>query len=83
VLLDAGRKRRRQSGLLQVGAVVTAGRESEGLKLFGGEECGDVFVAGGGSAAMERVVGEKSHVCVNFAVEGRRGRCRLHGASVE
>ena len=63
------RQGRGQGDLLQVGAVVAAGREAEGLELRSGEERGDVLVASGGAAAVEFIVGEEGHVGANFAVE--------------
>jgi hypothetical protein len=49
------------------------------LKLRRDEESGDVFVPRGGAAAVELVVRQKVHVCVNFTFE----RCRLSGCCVE
>ncbi len=42
------------------------GTRPSGSELGGGEEGGDVFVAGGGAAAVEFVVGEEGHVGANF-----------------
>jgi len=74
-------------GFLDVGSCIAAGGEAEGLELRGGEERGDVFVARGGAAAVEGVVGKEGHVGMDFAVEfgGRSGGCgcRLRGGRVE
>jgi len=61
-----------EGGLLDVGRMtvdgLASGFEAEGLHLLGAEEGGEVFVAGGGAAAVELVGGEKVHVCMDFAV---------------
>lgn len=83
-LLDASGQGRGESGLLEIGSVVTAGIEAESLKLGGGEAGGDVLVAGGGTAAVEVVVGEKGYVGADVAIDQREGSgYRMGGWTVE
>ena len=65
--------------LLQEGAVLASGFETERLELGGHEERGDVLVARGRAAAVQFVVGQEVHIRANFTFK----RCRLHGCCVE
>jgi hypothetical protein len=76
-LLEALGQRVGEWSLLQKGAVVATGVEAERLELSGGEEGGDVLVACGGAAAVEFIVREELHVCMNFSIKHRTQRCRL------
>jgi hypothetical protein len=80
-LLEALRQGVGERSFLEVGAVGAAGLEAEELELGGGEEGGDVFVAGGRAAAVEVVVGEEGHVGADLSIDG--GWCCLRGMRVE
>ena len=63
--------------------MLASGFEAEGLELGCDEEGGDVLVARGRAAAVQFVIGEKIHVCVNFTLQRCGQRCCLCGCCVE
>ncbi len=69
-LLYPGGEWRRERASLNEAVVIAAGDKAECLHLRCGEECGDVFVPGGGATAAQVIVRQKGEVGAEFPLDG-------------
>lgn len=68
-LLEALGQRIRQRSLLEETTMIASGFKPEGLELRCGEESGDMLVACGGTAPVEFIIGEESHISLDFSLK--------------